>query len=194
VQTLSADSGQFSYRRIEIVRIKKLISASGCCLAVSKSVWTVCPHLYHPERVYLAQSGRYVIQMEKESPNQLFECFDTLRKCERGIAENVRNLSRFLSALEEFLMEMVARYAEIVRREGRFESARTYAYEPLRLEVVLLPLRRQLQMPVGLGYPWGNLYDLSCALILLPGGGGSGVHPLVRKARRGEPGTSHKGV
>lgn len=91
-------------------------------------------------------------------------------------------------------MEMVERYAEIVRREGRFESVRTHAYEPLRLEVVLLPLRRQLQIPVGLGYPWGHLHEFSCALILLPGGGGSGVHPLLRKARRGEPGTPHKGV
>lgn len=91
-------------------------------------------------------------------------------------------------------MEMVARYAEIVRREGRFESVRTHAYEPLRLEVVLLPLRRQLQMPVGLGYLRGRLHEFSCALILFPGGVGRVYILSCERPARGGGHTPQGGV
>ena len=83
------------------------------------------------------------------------------------IVENGQNLSRFLLGLEKFLTNLVVLYGEIVRREGRFESVRTHAYEPLRRADVLSSLRRQLQVPVGLGYSQVHDNDHSVRLTIV---------------------------
>lgn len=97
----------FSHHLSEVVSIKKVMSTLDCYLAIPKSVWAVCPHLCHPERVYSVQSGRYVRYLEKEKSNYRFGSYNALKKREMDIVVNGRNISRFLSALEKCLTNLV---------------------------------------------------------------------------------------